>query len=157
MKSAIVLLLVVIVGGGVLYGLSSTDSFDLPTVVLSGDRAYLRDGTLVFLEDIKFKDFDKASTYHLKEAQKVRDIPGLIRRVFRIKHEVLDIQSYEVLEVELDKAKARGRVRTMIRYHVLGDRKVRDNEDSHRSNELMFYWFKQPDGTWVMELESSLR
>ena len=124
---------------------------------MTGDKAYLRDRTLEFLEDIKFKDFEKASMYHLQETRKARDIPKLLQRVFKIRHEVLDIQDFEVLEVELDSKKHRGRVRTLVRYHVLGDRKVRERADSFRDAEMLFYWFRQDDAEWTMELESSLR
>lgn len=157
MKSAIFLVVVLALAGGALLLLSQHSGAGMPTIALSGDKGHLKDATLEFLEDIKFKDFKKASTYHLEDTQKARDIPQLIQRVFRIRHEVLDIQSYEVLEVELDTAKSRGRVRTLVRFHVLGDRDVREKADAHRDTELLFYWFKQPDGSWTMELESSLR
>lgn len=156
-KSALILVAVLAVAGGALWVLSGQSDVSMPVAVMTGDRAYLKKATLVFLEDIKFKDFDKASTYHLEETQKARDIPALLQSVFRIKHEVLDIQSYEVLQVELDSTKARGRVRALVRYHVLGDRRVREDPDAFRDVEMLFYWFRQPDGTWVMELESSLK
>jgi len=157
MKSAVILGLLVLLAGGVLFFVSQSGGVAVPGMVATGDRAYIRDRTWEFLEDIKFKDFKKASTYHLDATQKIRDIPALIQRAFKIPHEVLDIQDFEIIEVELDTAKTRGRVRTLVRYHVLGDRKVRENAEAQRDTELLFYWFKQPDGSWVMELESSLR
>ncbi|MCA9550129.1 MAG: hypothetical protein KC933_08845 [Myxococcales bacterium] len=157
MKSAIILGLVLLVAGGVLFYVSQPGGVAVPGVVATGDRGYIRDRTWEFLEDIKFKDFAKASTYHLESTQKARDIPNLLQRVFKIPHEVLDIQDFEIIEVELDTGKTRGRVRTLVRYHVLGDREVREKEDAQRDTEMLFYWFKQPDGSWVMELESSLR
>lgn len=158
MKSAIVLVVLLALAGGALFVVSqSPGGGSVGTLVLTGKRAFLRDRTLEFLEDIKFKDFPKASTYHLKEAQEARDIPSMLKRAFKIRHEVLDIQEYEVLEVELDSTETRGRVRTLVRFHVLGDKEVRERADAHRDMELMFYWFEQADGTWTMELESSLR
>lgn len=156
MKSALILFVLLAAAGAGLWLLSGPANLSVPAVVMTGDRAYLRDRTLEFLEDIKFKDFEKASTYHLAEAQKARDIPALLQRVFHIKHEVLDIQTYEVLEVEMDSSKRRGRVRTLVRFHVLGDRDVREHEDAFRDVEMLFYWFKGPEGAWTMELESSL-
>ena len=157
MKSAIILVLVLVVAGVALYVSSVPGGVSVPGVVMTGDRGVLRDKTWAFLEDIKFKDFDKASSYHLAETQKKRDIPALIQRVFRVRHELLDIHDFDILEVELDSGGKRGRARALVRYHVLGDREVRDNKDSQRDAEMLFYWFKQPDGTWAMELESSLR
>jgi len=157
MKSALILVAVLAVAGGALYVLSGGANVPAPLAVMTGDRGYLKDRTLEFLEDIKFKDFEKASTYHLAETQKKRDIPMLLQRVFRIRHEVLDIQSYEVLGVELDSKGQRGRVRALVRLHVLGDREVREREDAFRDVEMLFYWFRQPGGSWAMELESSLR
>ncbi len=121
------------------------------------DRAFLRDRTVDFLEDIKFKDFSRASTYHLPETQAARDIPSLIRKVFMVKHELLDIQKYRILGVEMDRKQTRARVRATVDYRVLGDKRIRDNLESVRDVEMLFYWFQQKDKSWVMELESSLR
>jgi hypothetical protein len=157
-KSTIVLFLSLAVAGGVLFVLSTPGGVSAFGVNLgASDKAFLRDRTVDFLEDIRFKDFTKASTYHLPATQKARDIPALIQRVFKIKHEILDIQRYEILDVDLDRGKSRARVRAMVYFHVLGDQSMREKEDAFRNVEMLFYWFKQPDGQWVMELESSLR
>lgn len=157
-KSVIVLLITILLAGGLLYVVASPGGISIGGIDLGGaDRAFLRDRTIDFLEDIKFKDFQKASTYHLPETQKERDIPEMIRRVFAVRHELLDIQRYEILDVELDRAKSRARVRSLVYFRVLGDKQTRESERSHRDVEMMFYWFKQSDGSWVMELESSLR
>lgn len=151
-KSLIASILALLLAGGALYLLSA------PVLVLGNeDAAFLRDRTVDFLEDIKFKDFAKASTYHLPETQKARDIPELIRRVFMVKHEVLDIQRYQILDVELDRGERRSRVRALVFYRLLGDKNTRDDPNALRDVEMLFYWFQQADGSWVMELESSLR
>lgn len=157
-KSVIVLLVTFALAGGLLFVVASPGGVSIGGIDLGGaERAYLRDRTIDFLEDIKFKDFAKASTYHLPETQKERDIPELIRRVFAIRHELLDIQRYEILDVELDRAKSRARVRALVYFRVLGDKQTRESESSHKDVEMIFYWFEQADGAWVMELESSLR
>ncbi len=151
-KSLIVLVVALMLAGGALWALSQPGG-----VLGNEDAALLRDRTVDFLEDIKFKDFARASTYHLPATQEKRDIPELIRRVFMVKHEVLDIQRWQILEVEFDRKENRGRVRVDVFYRVLGDSNTRDQPDVLRDVEMLFYWFKQPDGSWVMELESSLR
>lgn len=157
-KSLWILVVVSIVAGGVLWVTSQPRGLSVGSLLPGGeDRAYVADRTVDFLEDIKFKDFDEAATYHLPETQEERDIPNLIRRVFRVKHEVLDIQDYEILGVEMDRGKKRARVRAFIRYRVLGDPTIRDDPEARRDLEMLFYWFQQEDGSWVMELESSLR
>ena len=123
------------------------------------ERRWLAERTYDFLEDIQFKDFDRASTYHLKATQTERDIPALIQRVFQIRHETLDIVKFKILEVDLDRSKSRCRVRTSIWYRVLGDSVVTDNSESRRQAELLFYWFrdsKTNPPSWTMELSSSL-
>jgi hypothetical protein len=127
-------------------------------VELGGEeRAWLADRSVDFMEDLQFKDFNKAATYHLEATQKARDVPALIRRIFRIPPELLDIQSYKVLEVDLDRSKTRARVRMLTYYHSLGDETGRDQPDSNRSVEVLLYWFRGADQKWTMELESSLR
>ena len=151
-KSAMILVLALLAAGGALWLLSQ------PVSLLSGEEAvFLHDRTVDFLEDLKFKDFAKASTYHLPKTQTARDIPELIRRAFMVKHEVLDIQRWQIVEVEFDRQSNRGRVRAMVFYRVLGDQGMRDDPTTVRDIEMLFYWFRQEDGSWVMELESSLR
>lgn len=156
-KSVILSAVVVAVGGATLFGLQQARLVDVARLDFSGQTKWLADRSYDFLEDLKFKDFAKASTYHLAETQAKRDIPELIRRVFGIKHEVLDIERFEVLEVDLDRSGLRARVRTRVYFNVLGDRSVRESTASRRDIELLLYWFKQADGSWAMELESSLR
>lgn len=127
-------------------------------VELGGEeRAWLADRSVDFMEDLQFKDFTKAAIYHLEATQKARDIPALIRKVFRVPPELLDIHSYKVLEVDLDRSKTRARVRMLTYYHALGDEASRDQAASNRSVEILLYWFRGADQKWTMELESSLR
>lgn len=156
-KSLILSLVVVGLAGAALFGLQQARLVDVARLDFSGQTKWLADRSFDFLEDLKFKDFAKASTYHLAETQAERDIPELIRRVFGIKHEVLDIERFEVVEVDLDRSGERARVRMRVYFNVLGDRTVRENASSRRDIELLLYWFKQADGQWAMELESSLR
>lgn len=157
-KSLIILLVVLAAGAGVLLYLSNPRGISLGGIEIGGsERSWLADRSLDFLEDLQFKDFDSASTYHLDETKQKRDIPELIRSRFGIKHEVLDITGYEVTEVDLDRSKTRARVRLMVHFRVLGDRAVRDNAEAQRDLEMLLYWFRQPNGQWTMELESSLR
>jgi hypothetical protein len=44
-----------------------------------------------------------------------------------------------------------------VRYRVIGDQTTVDDPASRRRLEMMLYWFRGTDGTWTMELESSLR
>jgi hypothetical protein len=124
---------------------------------IGADRTFLYEKSVDFLEDIQFKDFEKASTYHLAATQAKRNIPELIQRVFQVRHEVLDIQRFEILDIDLDRKGGRARVKALVHFHVLGNTDVRESARSKDSVEMIFYWFKQPDGEWAMELESSLR
>ena len=122
-------------------------------------KRWLTERTYDFLEDLQFKDFDRASTYHLKSTQEKRDIPALLKRVFIMKHENLDIMRFEVQEVDFDRSGSRARIRTKIWYRFLSDGNVTKNKGSQRELELMFYWFrseKNGEFSWTMELASSL-
>jgi len=122
-------------------------------------RQWLADRTYDFLEDLQFKDFKKASSYHLAETQKERNIPDLIQRVFQVRHEVLDIMRFEIIEVDLDRSKSRARVRTNVWFRLLGDSEIADQKSSRRQTEILFYWFLDSKATppkWNMELASSL-
>jgi hypothetical protein len=156
-KSIIIGAVVVLLAGAALVALQQARLVDVARLDFSGQTKWLADRSYDFLEDLKYKDFAKSATYHLAATQEKRDIPELIRRVFGVKHEVLDIERFEVLEVDLDRSGLRARVRTQVYFHILGDRTVRESAAGRRDIELLLYWFKQDDGQWVMELESSLR
>lgn len=158
-KSVIILIAIVVLGLGGLWASNQDRGVTLGKLELGGwETKWLADRSFDFFEDLQFKDFDTASTYHLPETQAKRDIPKMIQRRFGIKHEMLDILSYEVMEVDLDRSKARARVRCLVRYRVLGDGAIRDNKETRRNLEMLLYWFRGegPEPKWYMELESSL-
>jgi len=117
--------------------------------IFSHEEAKLNDAVLSFMEDIKFKDFKKAATYHSPEDQKTVNIPRLLEDLFKVKPEFLDIMAYSILDTSLDSTKTRGRVKVKAKVHLL-------NSDEIRNPEVIFYFHKK-GGAWFMELESSLR
>ena len=120
---------------------------------LDGERSqslkYIEQNTINFLEDIRFKDFDKAASYHTQADQEKVDIPYLIERLFEIKPEMLDIMRYEITSVELDRSGLRGRVKTHTVAKCL-------NTDEIKNVDIIYYWMKDPQEGWCMKLESSL-
>jgi hypothetical protein len=130
------------VSGGALY------TFGLP---LGGEEGELRRITLSFLEDLQFKDYQKAATYHAPELQKTVDIPFLLHRVFQTPPETLDIQEYEILWVDLDTSKLRARVRTRVKARYLPADEVRE------ANLMLYFHRDTIHDPWFMVLEDSLR
>ncbi len=143
-------LLVVIAAVLLLWSSRTGLQFGSLSVSTSPDAAYLEQRTLDFLEDIRFKDFDQAASYHSVEDRKTVKVADLIERIFMIKPEFLDILRYEILSVELDRSGTRGRVKTRTVVKVLNTGEIREPE-------ILFYWHKEPRDGWVMKLESSLR
>ena len=88
-----------------------------------GTAKIIEETTMSFMEDIQFKDFDKAATYHDPEDQKKHDIPKLIERLFKIKPELLDIMEYKIMESTLDSSGNRGRVKVQTKVHRLNTRR----------------------------------
>jgi hypothetical protein len=118
---------------------------------IGGERALLRNVAMRFIEDIQFKDFDNASSYHAPDRQESVDIPYLIERLFAVKPEALDIMDYEIVFAKVDSTQLRARVKTRIKVKEL----VRDRI---REQELILYFYRDSlDAPWYMKLESSLR
>ncbi|GMU55710.1 MAG: hypothetical protein AMXMBFR33_48560 [Candidatus Xenobia bacterium] len=113
------------------------------------DARFIRDRTADFLEDIRFKDFEKAASYSSSVDRSKVNMPRLITQLFKFPPESLDILSSEVVSVELDRSGTRGRVKTHSRVKIL-------NFDRFEEPELIFYWHKDPKEYWVMKLESSI-
>jgi len=114
------------------------------------DKQILAELAINFLEDIKFKDFKKAASYHYKTDRDKVNIPQLIEEKFMIKPEFLDITKYEVKEVDLDRSGNRARVKTRTIFKVLNTSEIKEMD-------MIFYFHKKEDGIWYMMLESSLR
>ncbi len=118
---------------------------------LGGEEGLLRRTTMSFWEDIQFKDFDKAATYHAPDKQAEVDIPYLLERLFLEKPEMLDIMSYEIVMADVDSSGLRARVKTRVKVKDLVRQKVDDRE-------LMLYYKRESEGApWYMDLETSLR
>jgi len=147
-KSNITFILVLLVlGGYIAYDVQGGRSFFLG--LFSKDQSIMSDNALSFMEDVKFKDFKTAATYHSPEDQKNVDIPRLIERLFRVKPEFLDIMEYNILETSLDSTGKRGRVKLKAKVRLL-------NSDEIKTPEVIFYFHKKGE-EWYMELESSLK
>jgi hypothetical protein len=119
-------------------------------ISLNGDKQILSENVINFLEDIQFKDFKKAATYHTEEDQKNVDIPKLIEEKFFVKPEFLDITKYEVKTIDIDRSGNRARVKTRTIFKILNTGEIKDLE-------MIFYFKKAQDGKWYMELQSSLK
>lgn len=116
-----------------------------------GSAAPIRRMTVSFLEDVQFKDFSRAASYHTPEERKTIDIPYLLERLFFIKPEQLDIMEYEVLFAKIDSTGLRGRTKTRIKVKNLLNGTIEDRE-------LMLYFYRDSRSSpWYMRLESSLR
>jgi hypothetical protein len=103
-----------------------------------------------FLEDIQFKDFAHAATFHTEQDRKVKDIPKLIEEKFQIKPELLDIRSFEILRVDIMSNGKRAKVLTKVFVKVL------NAEQKVREMEAAFFFKQEAGGKWFMDLQSSL-
>jgi len=147
-KSTVAFVLVVLaVGGYILY--DSQWGRSLLMGIFSEDLARIEEISLAFMEDIEFKDFNKAASYHSPEDQEEVDIPKLMERLFKIKPEFLDVMEYTILDSTLDSTGTRGRVKMKAKVNVLNSGKIKNPE--------FILYYKKEGEAWFMELESSLR
>ncbi len=128
--------------GGALY------DFGLP---LGGERGVVRKLVNAFWEDIQFKDFQKAGSYHAPQKRKTVDIPYLLARLFMQKPEALDIMDYEIVFCKIDSTSKRARVKSRIKVKDLVRKEI-------RSQEAVLYLQRESlQAPWYMVLEDSLR
>lgn len=118
---------------------------------LGGDRGELRRMALEFMEDVQFKDFVSAASYHAPELIDTVDIPFLIQRLFQVKPEALDFMDYEIVFAELDSSGLRARVKTRVKAKLLLNERIEERE-------LILYFHRDSrSDPWYMKLEDSLR
>ena len=149
MKRSTLLLALVLLGIFLFLARDARLGGDLFSGLFSGELTELSKRSLSFMEDLRFKDFEKAASYHRPEDRERADIPRLIERLFKIKPEFLDIMDYQVLDSSLDSSGRRARVKLKAKVHLL-------NSDEIREPEFILYYHKDDAGQWYMELESSL-
>ncbi len=116
--------------------------------LLSGDAQSMIKYATSFMEDLKFKDFKAAAKYSLPQQQDKYNIANLIERLFHIKPELLDIQSYAITHTDLDSSGQRARVHVKSQIKVLNTKELRSPE--------MILYFKKQSGQWYMDLASSI-
>lgn len=153
MKKAVVpVLLVGTLLGGYL-GVAHLSGAAFPTLglALGGDRGLLRRVALEFMEDIQFKDFVAAASYHAPDLIETVDIPFLIQRLFAVKPEALDIMDYEIVFADIDSSDLRARVKLRVRAKLLANEQIQERE-------LILYFYRDDTSSpWYMKLEDSLR
>lgn len=153
MKKGVTAVLVVAALTGVYLGAAhvSGGAFSTLGLPLGGDRGLLRRTALSFMEDIQFKDFQRAASYHAPELIDSVDIPFLIQRLFAVKPEALDIMGYEIVFAEIDSSDLRARVKVRVRVKLLVNEAIEERE-------LILYFYRDDvRAPWYMKLEDSLR
>ncbi len=153
MKKAVTALLVLalLLGGYLGIAHVSGGAFSTLGLALGGDRGALRRVALAFLEDIQFKDFVSAASYHAPDIRDSVDIPVLIQRLFTVKPEALDIMDYDVVFAEIDSGGLRARVKLRVKVKLLLNALITERE------VLLYFQRESVDDPWYMDLENSLR
>ena len=129
----------------------SGGAFSTLGLALGGDRGALRRIALEFLEDVQFKDFFSAASYHAPDIRDSVDIPFLIQRLFTVKPEALDIMDFGIVFAELDSSGLRARVKVRVKAKLLINELMEERE--------LILYFERDSVTdpWYMKLEDSLR
>ncbi len=153
MKKAVTALLVLalLLGGYLGVAHVSGGAFSTLGLALGGDRGALRRVALSFLEDIQFKDFVSAASYHAPDIRDSVDIPFLIQRLFTVRPEALDIMDYEVVFAEIDSGGLRARVKLRVKVKLLLNALINERE------VILYFERDSLDDPWYMKLEDSLR
>ncbi len=148
---ATLFLVAALAGGYVAVAHLSGGAFWTLGLALGGDRGALRRIALDFMEDIQFKDFVSAASYHAPGLIETVDIPFLIQRLFAVKPEALDFMDYEIVFADLDSSGLRARVKVRVKAKFLVNERIDERE-------LVLYFYRDSvNDPWYMKLEDSLR
>jgi hypothetical protein len=117
MKRLFIVLVLILVAAAATYVVfAHLSGGSLPTLglPLGGEKAVVRERVLSFLEDLRFRDEARAATYF---ETRTSDRPGdeFLSHIFNSGSERLDLESYEILDIELDRKAMRARVRVRLR------------------------------------------
>lgn len=150
-KIIAVFVVLVLLAFGLLYLSSDSNTIGAVNIAQMGneDVRTIRSKSISFLEDLQYKDFEKAASYHLTAERANVDIPRLLERLFAVKPEFLDIMRYEIKKVNVDRSGDRAKVMTHTVVKILNTNEIREPE-------VILYWHRDSKEGWVMKLESSL-
>lgn len=142
-KLGIALLVVLTLSVVALAKFKSFASLGVGALLGGGDAAILEDLARHFLEDLQYKDFDKAGTYHTLLDQAKVEIPKLIERLFQVKPEMLNIRDFKITDVTIDESGQRARTFFNANMELLNT--ARDgNPNEERKVEGILYWHRRP-------------
>ena len=148
---AVLVLVAALLGGYIAVAHISGGAFWTLGLALGGDRGALRRLALDFLEDIQFKDFVSAASYHAPDLIDSVDIPFLLQRLFAVKPEALDIMDFDIVFADIDSSDLRARVKVRVKAKLLVNEAIEERE-------LVLYFYRDSvDDPWYMKLEDSLR
>jgi hypothetical protein len=144
-KVVVALAAVVLLGIALLLGVRGS-GFELFGVhwAWNEDAEELRQLAYSFLEDIQYKDFDQAASYHTWEDQWQADIPRLIERLFAVKPEQLNVRDIAITQVTLDRAGRRARTFFEATVELLSSAHNQEEENRERRVEGVLYWHQRP-------------
>ncbi len=146
MKKVGIALVVLLVGGvalllGLKQGGVSLGGFGF---AWNEDKAVLRELAHSFLEDLQYKDFKKAASYHTHADQAKVEIPKLIERLFQVKPEQLNIRDIEITQVTIDSSGDRARTFFRSTIELLNSSRKKDQPNEERKVEGILYWHERP-------------
>jgi len=143
-KAGIALLVVLVLAIATLVGIRSY-GFKLFgfSYAWNEDMAELDKLARSFLQDLQFKDFDKAGKYHNLIEQGKANIPQLIERLFQVKPEVLNIRDFEIVRVDMDEDGKRARTFFRSNMEILNTAEG-ENPNKEKMIEGILYWHKRP-------------
>jgi hypothetical protein len=148
---SVLMILAALLGGYLAVAHVSGAAFSTLGLPLGGDRGELRRMAMAFMEDVQFKDFESAASYHAPDLIDTVDIPFLIQRLFAVKPEALDFMDYDVVFAELDSSGLRARVKLRVKAKLLMNERIEERE-------LILYFYRDSvSDPWYMKLEDSLR
>lgn len=146
MKKVGIALVVLLVGGvALLFGLKQGGvSLGGLSFAWHQDKAVLHELAYSFLEDLQYKDFKKAASYHTHADQAKVDIPKLIERLFQVKPEQLNIRDIEITQVTIDRSGDRARTFFRSTIELLNSSRKKDQPNEERKVEGILYWHERP-------------
>lgn len=144
-KVLAVLVAVLVVGGIALAGLQPW-GFSLFGVEYAWSPEYRAVQQLGrdFMEDIQFKDWKRAASYHTWAEKQEADIPEQIRKLFGIKPEQLHIENVRLMGVDISEDGLRARTRFKAHVEVLNTTQKEEEENKNRDMEINLYWQRRP-------------
>lgn len=147
MRKIIILFLILIIAALSYFAYANYSNKDLPTFGLPpiGDKGKIKALTKEFFESVKFKNYE-ALKHYVSKSLTQDEIYKFLDKTFETSHSEIDLQNFQIGNVEIDSQKTRARIKVSL-FGI--DQK---NSAPLDKNKTIYLYYDNETSQWLIDI-----